>query len=189
MVETHSGSGTVAVDDRRTEGSMDIEQTGEHCTTPMSNDDTEQETIEQHYARLQEQLKQKWMLKDIKRMTAELAGKMPAERIEIAGLPSRHKHAASSAPPYAPSIRLVCTAEPPSYEAKNLKDAANYENDWKIHICTLSSMNNKSLINLAVTYLKGKAQEFWINNYVSIKIWDKYMKWCWGLVVDPVNCM
>ena len=45
MVETHSGSGTVAADDRRTEGSMNIEQTGEHCITPMSNDDTEQKTI------------------------------------------------------------------------------------------------------------------------------------------------
>ena len=189
MVETRSGSGTVAADDRRTEGSMDIEQTGEHRTTPMSNDDTEQETIEQRYARLQEQLKQKRMLEDIERMTAELAGETPAERIEIAGLPSRHKRAASSAPPYAPPTRLVRTAEPPSYEAKNLKDAANYENGWKIHIRTLPPMNDESLINLAATYLKGKAQEFWVNNHVSIKTWDEYMEWCRGLVVDPVNRM
>ena len=61
-------------------------------------------------------------------MTAELTGETPAEHIEIAGLPFRHKHAASSAPPYTPSMRLVHTAEPPSYEAKNLKDAANYKN-------------------------------------------------------------
>ena len=46
MVETHSESGTVAADDRRTEGSMNIKQTGEQCTIPMSNDDTEQKTIE-----------------------------------------------------------------------------------------------------------------------------------------------
>ena len=59
MVKTHSKSGTVAADNRRTEGSMDIEQTGEHCTTPMSNDDTEQKIIKQCYACLQEQLKQK----------------------------------------------------------------------------------------------------------------------------------
>ena len=45
MVKTRSGSGTVAADNRRTEGSMNIEQTGEHCTTPMSNDDTEQKII------------------------------------------------------------------------------------------------------------------------------------------------
>ena len=45
IVKTHSGSGTVAVDDRRTEGSMDIEQTDKHYTTPMSNNDTEQKTI------------------------------------------------------------------------------------------------------------------------------------------------
>ena len=46
MVKTCSRSGTVTADDRRTEGSMDIKQTGKHHTTPMSNDDTEQKTIE-----------------------------------------------------------------------------------------------------------------------------------------------
>ena len=122
-------------------------------------------------------------------MTAELAGKMSAEHIEIAGLLFRYKYAASSAPSYAPLIWLIYTAESSSYEAKNLKDAANYENGWKIHICTLPSINDKSLINLAVTYLKEKAQEFWMNNYVLIKTWNKYMKWCWGLIVDPVNYM
>ena len=45
MVKTHSESGTVAVNNRRTEGLMNIEQTGEHYTTSMSNDDTEQKTI------------------------------------------------------------------------------------------------------------------------------------------------
>ena len=45
MVKTCSGSDTVAADDRRTEGSMNIKQTGEHCTTSMSNDDTEQKII------------------------------------------------------------------------------------------------------------------------------------------------
>ena len=68
------------------------------------------------------------MLEDIERMTAELAGKMPAECIEITGLLFRHKCAAFSAPLYALLIRLIHTTEPPSYEAKNLKDAANYEN-------------------------------------------------------------
>ena len=68
------------------------------------------------------------MLKDIKRMTAELTGKMPAKCIEIAGLSFRHKHAAFSAPSYTPSIQLIHTAESPSYKAKNLKNAANYEN-------------------------------------------------------------
>ena len=69
------------------------------------------------------------MLEDIKRMTAELADKMPAEHIEITGLPFRHKHAVSSAPSYTPLIQLIYTAESPSYKAKNLKDAVNYEND------------------------------------------------------------
>ena len=45
MIKICSESGTVTADDRRTEGSMNIEQTGEHCTTPMSNNDTEQEII------------------------------------------------------------------------------------------------------------------------------------------------
>ena len=118
------------------------------------------------------------MLEDIKRMITELADKISTECIEIADLLFRYKHTAFSASSYALLIWLIYTAEPLSYEAKNLKDAVNYENDWKIHICTLSSMNNKSLINLAATYLKEKAQEFWMNNYVLIKTWDKYIKWC-----------
>ena len=100
------------------------------------------------------------MLKDIKRMTAELTDKMPAKCIEITGLSFRHKYTAFSAPSYALLTQLIYTAESPSYKAKNLKDAVNYENGQKIHICILSSMNDESLINLAVTYLKGKAQEF-----------------------------
>ena len=122
-------------------------------------------------------------------MTAELAGKMSVKCIEIAGLLFRHKYTASSAPLYAPLIRLIYTAESSSYKAKNLKNAANYENDWKIHIYILPSMNNESLINLAVTYLKEKAQEFWMNNHVFIKIWNEYMKWYQGLIVNPVNYM
>ena len=109
---------------------------------------------------------------------AELTDKMPAENIEITGLSSRHKCAAFSAPSYVLLMRLIYTAELLSYKVKNLKNAVNYENDWKIHICTLPSMNNESLINLAATYLKEKMQEFWINNYVFIKTWNKYIKWC-----------
>ena len=120
-------------------------------------------------------------------MTAELTDKIPTECIEIAGLSFRHKCAAFSAPLYVPLIRLIYMAEPLSYEAKNLKDAVNYKNGWKIHIYILPSINNKSLINLTVTYLKEKAQEFWMNNYVLIKTWNKYIKWYWGLVVNSVN--
>ena len=69
------------------------------------------------------------MLKDIKRMTAELTDKMPAECIEITDLSFRHKHTAFSASSYTSLIQLICTAEPPSYKAKNLKDAVNYKND------------------------------------------------------------
>ena len=45
MIKTCSESGTVAINDRRTEGSMDIKQTDKHYTTSMSNDDTEQKII------------------------------------------------------------------------------------------------------------------------------------------------
>ena len=68
------------------------------------------------------------MLKDIERMTAELTDEIPAECIEITGLLFRHKYTAFSAPSYASLIWLICTAEPPSYKVKNLKDAVNYEN-------------------------------------------------------------
>ena len=116
------------------------------------------------------------MLKDIKRMTAELTDKGSAECIEISGLSFRHKYITFSASSYILLMRLIYMAESLFYKAKNLKDAVNYKNGWKIHIHILSSMNNESLINLAVTYLKGKIKEFWINNYVPIKTWNKYMK-------------
>ena len=45
IVKTRSESGTVAADNRKTEDSMDIKQTGEHHTISMSNDDTEQKII------------------------------------------------------------------------------------------------------------------------------------------------
>ena len=69
------------------------------------------------------------MLKDIKRMTAELIDKISAECIEITGLLFRHKYTAFSVPSYIPLIRLIHTAELPSYKVKNLKDAVNYKND------------------------------------------------------------
>ena len=69
------------------------------------------------------------MLKDIERMTAELVDEMPTECIEIAGLSFRHKHTAFSASLYISLIQLIYTAESPSYKVKNLKNAANYEND------------------------------------------------------------
>ena len=50
MIKTHSESGTVATNNRRTEGSMDIKQTDKHCITSMSNNDIEQEIIKQCYA-------------------------------------------------------------------------------------------------------------------------------------------
>ena len=109
------------------------------------------------------------MLENIKRIITELTDKIPAKCIEITDLSFRHKHTASSVPSYTPSTQLIYTAEPFSYKAKNLKNAVNYKNDWKIHIYILPSMNNESLINLAVTYLKEKTQKFWINNYVFIK--------------------
>ena len=68
------------------------------------------------------------MLKDIKRMTTELTGKMPAEHIEITGLLFRYKHTAFSASLYTSLIWLIYTAESPSYKVKNLKDAVNYKN-------------------------------------------------------------
>ena len=62
-------------------------------------------------------------------MTAELTDKMSAECIEITGLLFRHKHTVFSAPLYALLMWLIYTAKLPSYKAKNLKNAVNYEND------------------------------------------------------------
>ena len=45
MIKTCSESGTVTADNRRTEGLMNIEQTDEHYTISMSNNDTEQKII------------------------------------------------------------------------------------------------------------------------------------------------
>ena len=45
MIKTHSESGTVTADDRRTEGSMNIKQTDKHHIISMSNNDTEQKII------------------------------------------------------------------------------------------------------------------------------------------------
>ena len=69
------------------------------------------------------------MLEDIKRMTAELADKMPAKHIEITDLSFRHKYTAFSVSSYASLIQLIYITEPSSYKAKNLKNAVNYEND------------------------------------------------------------
>ena len=45
MIKTCSKSDTVAADDRRTEGSMDIKQIGKHYIISMSNNNTEQKII------------------------------------------------------------------------------------------------------------------------------------------------
>ena len=45
MVKIHSESSTVAANNRRTESSMNIEQTDKHYIISMSNDDTEQKII------------------------------------------------------------------------------------------------------------------------------------------------
>ena len=46
MIEIYSESGTVAANNRRTEGLMNIKQTDKQHTTPMNNNDTEQKIIE-----------------------------------------------------------------------------------------------------------------------------------------------
>ena len=45
MIKICSESDTVTADDRRTEDSIDIKQTDEHCIISMNNDDTEQKII------------------------------------------------------------------------------------------------------------------------------------------------
>ena len=45
MIKTCSKSDTVAVNNRRTEGLMNIKQTDKYYITSMSNDDTEQKII------------------------------------------------------------------------------------------------------------------------------------------------
>ena len=69
------------------------------------------------------------MLKDIKKMTAELTDKVSAKCIEISGLSFRYKCIAFSASSYILLMQLIYTAELSSYKIKNLKDTVNYEND------------------------------------------------------------
>ena len=69
------------------------------------------------------------MLKDIKRMTAELIDEISAECIEITGLLFKHKCTAFSVSSYTSLIWLICTAESPFYKVKNLKNAVNYKNN------------------------------------------------------------
>ena len=69
------------------------------------------------------------MLKDIKRMTAELTDKMSVKHIEITDLSFRYKYTTFSVPSYTLLMQLIYTAESSSYKAKNLKNAVNYKND------------------------------------------------------------
>ena len=66
------------------------------------------------------------MLKDIKRITAELTDKMPIKYIEIAGLSFRYKYTAFSTSSYASLIQLIYMTKSLFYEVKNLKNAVNY---------------------------------------------------------------
>ena len=69
------------------------------------------------------------MLKDIKRIMAELTDKMSIKYIEITDLSSRYKYTAFSVSLYALLMWLIYTAKLFSYKAKNLKNTVNYKND------------------------------------------------------------
>jgi hypothetical protein len=59
MVETYSGTGTAGPEEPIPGDEMDVDETGESNADAAFGDNTEQETLEQQYNRLQAQLRTK----------------------------------------------------------------------------------------------------------------------------------
>ncbi|KAF7504651.1 hypothetical protein GJ744_002005 [Endocarpon pusillum] len=118
----------------------------------------------------------------------ELAGGPRAEHIEIIGIAYRPKRPASDlpGPPVAPFLR---PAKPLYSRGKSLKEAAEYQAGWEIHIEAIPSKTLMELIHYAATYLLEMARDAWDPKNTLIDSWEKYIKWCLGVVGDPVNRM
>lgn len=137
------------------------ENLGESASTHTHEDDMLEETVEQRYERMVAQIRIKRMEESIEALEAELAGDTRTPRIEIAGLPIREKRHASSGPANQPMAQMPRLAKPPYFKGRNLKDAADYEAGWKIHLQASKSMSDQERIAYAATYLDDRARAAW----------------------------
>jgi hypothetical protein len=104
---------------------MDNQQGGgESITSNIPTDDHLEETVEQRYNYMVEQVRRKRIEEGIKALEAELVGDIYAPHMEIAGLPIREKRSASSGPSSQPMAQLPRLAKPLTFYGKNLKDVA-----------------------------------------------------------------
>jgi hypothetical protein len=79
-------------------------------------------------------------------------------------------------------------AKPPTFQGKHLKEAAEYEIGWKIHLQASRTMSDQDRIALAATYLEDRARAAWgQEDRPLVDTWDEYIAWCRSIVVDPVN--
>jgi hypothetical protein len=78
------------------------------------------------------------MEEDVEAMEQELTGKMSAHPVEIADLPIQRKHPVFSSPLDTPYAQLSHPAKPSYFKEKSLKEAADYEVSWKIHLEAIS---------------------------------------------------
>ena len=163
MVNTRSATGPQSAEATGAQGPEGMEMDnpqgrGESVTSNTPADDNPEETVEQRYNRMVEQVRRKRMEESIEALEAELAGDTHAPRMEIAGLPIREKRAASSGPSGQPMAQLPRLAKPPTFRGKNLKDAAEYEMGWKIHLQASRPMSEPDQISYAATYLDDRAR-------------------------------
>jgi hypothetical protein len=96
-------------------------------TSDTPADEQLEEIVEERYKRIIAQVKLQRMEESIQAFKAELAGDTCAPRIEIVGLPIREKRPASSGPSNPPVAQMPHLAKPPTFNGRNLKEAAKYE--------------------------------------------------------------
>jgi hypothetical protein len=177
MVNTRSLSGqqaTGAADSQGTEG-MQMDPPGS-TTSDTPADEQLEETVEERYERIVAQVKLRRMEESIQAFEAELAGDTRAPRMEIAGLPIREKRPASSGPSNPPVAQMPRLAKPPTFKGRNLKEAAEYESGWKIHLEASRPMTDQERIAYAATYLDDCAHAAWgQEDRPSIDTWDAYI--------------
>jgi hypothetical protein len=94
----------IQLEQRDEMGQNDVpEEQGEpSATLPPENDEQQDAALNRRHAELVALIRVKRMQEDLVAMQAELAGDPQAERIQLAGLPIRNKHAASADHPEAP---------------------------------------------------------------------------------------
>jgi hypothetical protein len=120
--------------------------------------DEMEETMEQRYKRMIEQVRRKRIKEGIKALQAELVGDMQALRMEIPGLPIREKRRASSPPLNQPLAQMPRPAKPSTFKERHLKEAVKYEVSWKIHFQATKIMPDADRIALVAMYLDDHAR-------------------------------